>query len=102
MISTVPARLFNIKYKGKTIFHVLVLKSFNGLQFITMHMKKFIYTAQPTLGKAETTHRGFLTPFAFYSNNLANCGSSRASIEAKIHNVFNFLGFVLYFSARIE
>ena len=45
---------------------------------------------------------GFLTPFVFHSNSLANWGSSRASIEAKFHKDFNFLGFVRYFSARIE
>ena len=47
-------------------------------------------------------HRGFFDPFAFHSNSLANWGSSGASIEAKFHKVFNFLGFVRYFSARIE
>ena len=31
-----------------------------------------------------------------------NWGSSRASIEAKFYKVSNFLGFMRYFSARIE
>ena len=44
---------------------------------------------------------GFLTPFAFHSNSLANWGSSGVSIEVKFNKVFNFLGFLRYFSARI-
>ena len=43
-----------------------------------------------------------MTPFAFHSNSLANWWASGASIEAKFLKVFNFLGFVRYFSARIE
>ena len=54
-----------------------------------------------TLGVQDCTE-GFLTPFAFHSNSLANWGSSRASIEAKFHKVSHFLGFVRYFLARIE
>ena len=45
---------------------------------------------------------GFLTPFAFHSNSLANWGSSGVSIEVKFHLVFNFLDFVCHSSARIE
>ena len=52
--------------------------------------------------KAQDSTQGFLTPFVFHSNSLANQGSSRASIEVKFHKEFNFLGFVCYFSARIE
>ena len=44
----------------------------------------------------------FLTPDLFHSTDLANWGSSRVSIEAKFHKVSHFLGFVRYFSAKIE
>ena len=38
----------------------------------------------------------------YISDSLANWGSSRASIEARFHKVSYFLGFMRYFSAKIE
>ena len=45
---------------------------------------------------------GFLTQNLFHSTSLATLGSSRASVEAKFFKEFTFLGFVRYFSAKIE
>ena len=42
-------------------------------------------------------HRGF-----FHSTSLATWGSNWVSKEAKFFTKFNFLGFVCYFSAKIE
>ena len=47
-------------------------------------------------------HTGFLTQDLFHSTSLATWGSSRASKEAKFFKELTFLGFVCYFSAKIE
>ena len=46
--------------------------------------------------------QGFLTQDLFHSTILATWGSSGASKEAKSFKELTFLGFVRYFSAKIE
>ena len=46
--------------------------------------------------------QGFLTQDLFHSTSLATWGSSGASKEAKFFKELTFLGFVRYFSAKIE
>ena len=46
--------------------------------------------------------QGFLTQDLFHSNSLATWGSSGASKEAQFFKELIFLGFVRYFSAKIE
>ena len=45
---------------------------------------------------------GFLTPDSFHSTSLATWGSNWASKEVKFFKELTFLGFVRYFSAKIE
>ena len=46
--------------------------------------------------------QGFLTQDLFHSTSLATWGSSDALKEAKFFKKLTFLGFVRYFSAKIE
>ena len=46
--------------------------------------------------------QGFLTQELFHSTSLVTWGSNGASKEAKFFKELNFLGFVRYFSAKIE
>ena len=51
---------------------------------------------------AKQCKQGFFTQDLFHSTSLVTWGSSGASKEAKFINELIFLGFVRYFSAKIE